>query len=168
MVYTIQIATPAVIKISILLLYLRLFSSSRKLRIATYILIGVVASYMIAFELSLIFGCRPVRKLVTPELRGTCFDIQRHALAQAAVNVATDLLVLFLPIPIVIRLHAPRRQKVALMVMFSLASMYVERGTYNTLRGAPPLLTQLTLCEQVLHRQRHAHRLHHLLPSAEQ
>ncbi len=124
-IYMLEIAAPAIIKISILLLYLRLFSASRKMRLATYFLLAFCTAYMVAFLLALGFGCRPLRKLVNPTIPGKCVSFNRHVRVQAYVNAVTDILVFLLPIPLAIRLQLPTRQKVALVLMFGIGSMYV-------------------------------------------
>lgn len=134
--YAIQIATPALVKISILLLYLRLFSSQMRMRISTFVLLGIVVAYFLAFELSHLLGCQPIKKLTQPQLPGKCYSVPKHLISQSTVNVATDLLVLVLPIPTALRLHAPRRQRVAIIVIFSLAAVYVQTRAIE--RAASP------------------------------
>jgi chromate transport protein ChrA len=118
-----QIVTPGMIKISILLLYLRLFSASRTLKRAIYGLVAFVAAYILAFELSLGFSCKPVKSLFRPELRRKCINIKNHVLAQACINVISDVLVLLVPIPTILRLKLGGRQKIATVLIFAIASM---------------------------------------------
>lgn len=121
--YIFVMAAPALVKISILLLYLRLFASKRPLRIATYVLMAFIASYLIAFELSLLLSCRPIRRLIQANVLGQCIKLGVHTTAQASFNLATDFLVLLLPIPTVLRLKTSTRNRIVLMVLFTLGSM---------------------------------------------
>lgn len=115
--------TPAAVKISILLLYLRLFSTNRRTRTAAYMLIAFIAAYLFALETSLLFGCRPLRKLSNSEIPGTCINRNQHMLAQASLNIISDLFVLALPIPIALRLRVSTRQKIGVLILFGVGSM---------------------------------------------
>jgi ABC-type multidrug transport system fused ATPase/permease subunit len=115
--------TPGVIKISILLLYLRLFSAKRTLKLVINGLIAFVAAYVLAFEISLAFSCKPIKSLFRPDVRRKCHNIKHHVLVQACVNVLSDLLVLLVPIPTVLRLQLGKRRRMAIVVIFVVASM---------------------------------------------
>jgi chromate transport protein ChrA len=118
-----QIMTPGVIKISILLLYLRLFSAKHTLKRVIYGLIAFVAAYVLAFEISLVLSCKPVKTLFRPARRRRYHNIKYHVLVQACVNVLSDLLVLLVPIPTVLQLHLSKQRRIAVLVIFIVASM---------------------------------------------
>jgi hypothetical protein len=107
------------VKVSILLLYLRIFSAGNKLKIVSYVLIAYVAGYVIAGELSLVFGCQPLRKLFYPLIKGKCRKIQIHVLTQAAFNFVADVLIVLAPIPVVWRLNFSLRYKLAVIGVFT-------------------------------------------------
>ncbi len=122
--YILQIMMPGVIKISILLLYLWLFSAKRTLKLVLNRLIAFVAAYVRAFEISLAFSCKLIKSHFRPEVRLKCHNIKHHVLVQACVNVLLDLLVLLVPIPTVLRLQLGMRRRMAIVVIFVVASMW--------------------------------------------
>ncbi|KAI9777987.1 MAG: hypothetical protein M1816_004368 [Peltula sp. TS41687] len=130
--FSISIATLAVIKISILLLYRRIFSLERGMKLAIYALLCFMVSYVLAFELSLAFSCQPVRKLIQPELPGRCFNSQAHALTNMILNIASDLLVFILPIPTSLALRLPKRRKFALLVIYLVGMMYETTRPFSS------------------------------------
>ena len=81
------------------------------------------AAYLIALELSLGFSCRPVAKLIHPELPGKCLSIAKHVRVQAWINAVSDILIFLLPLPAALRLQLPKRQKFALIFVFAVASV---------------------------------------------
>lgn len=109
-------------KFSILFLYFKL-AQLRWFRICVYTLMAVVISYSVGIIFALIFPCQPIS--ANWDLNITdykCIDKAAIYLATAAVNVITDLLLLLLPIPMVLRLQMPRSQKIALMIVFAVGS----------------------------------------------
>lgn len=109
-----------VVKLSILCLYLRIFSAGQKLKVTIYVLMFFVAGYTIAGEFSMFFGCRPLGKLLNRTIPGKCYNLQAHILAQAALNLVADFLIVFTPIPTVLSLQLPTRHKLAVIGVFML------------------------------------------------
>lgn len=86
----------------------------------------VVLGYSFAIIFALIFPCRPVALNWDVEFTdGTCINRAAIYTATAAVNIATDLALLTLPIPMIVDLQMPRVQKLGLIVIFVVGSMYV-------------------------------------------
>ena len=70
-----------------------------------------------------IFQCSPVRAaydITIPATEKRCININAFYLANAAVNILTDVLTYTLPLQLVARLRIPRRQKIGLAVMLCL------------------------------------------------
>lgn len=112
-------------KFSLLLFYNRL-SPVRWFRIAVYFLMFVVLGYSFAIIFALIFPCRPVAMNWDVTITdGECVNRAATYTATAAVNIATDIALLTLPIPMIVDLRMPRVQKVGLIVIFVVGSMYV-------------------------------------------
>ncbi|EXJ79875.1 hypothetical protein A1O3_08160 [Capronia epimyces CBS 606.96] len=109
-------------KISILYLYRRL-SPIRWFKIAIYINMAIVTTYSVALMFAFIFPCRPVRKNWDPTITGgKCVDKPAIYLANAAINAITDIMILLLPIPLVVKLQMPTVQKFALLGVFAFGS----------------------------------------------
>ncbi|KAL1858102.1 hypothetical protein Daus18300_010103 [Diaporthe australafricana] len=107
------------IKTSVLALYTRL--GDRELRRLAYIMIGVVSCQAGANVIVCIFECSPVQAaydLTITDMK--CININAFYLANAAVNISTDVLTYAIPLKMVSKLQMPRRQKVGLGIMMSL------------------------------------------------
>ncbi|KAL8682884.1 MAG: hypothetical protein Q9186_001130 [Xanthomendoza sp. 1 TL-2023] len=114
---TFYIVSLAATKISILLLYGRVFPK----REFHAVLWGVgifVAAFTIANVLFVIFSCRPIRAAWNPFVKGKCINTAAAILAVACLTTATDFIILGLPLPLVWRLHLPTIKKVQLTVVF--------------------------------------------------
>jgi hypothetical protein len=85
-----------------------------------------VSSYT-GLAFALLFACKPIAASWNPLLLGTAVCINRGAiyLAQAVIGIATDVFLLVLPIPTVLKLQMPNKQKMGLVIFFSIGSMYV-------------------------------------------
>lgn len=84
-----------------------------------------VAVYAIASVTATIFQCTPVRRAFNKALPGTCIDNGKFWYANAGFSIATDLLILFMPMTLVYQLQIPRVQKIALVIVFALGGFVV-------------------------------------------
>lgn len=70
--------------------------------------------------LGTIFTCYPVSKYWDFTVQGgVCLDRNAITYANAGINIATDLILLAIPIPLLKNLQLPRRQKFILMGVFA-------------------------------------------------
>jgi len=112
------------IKTSVLALYARLGDPT--LRRLALIMIGVVGCQASANVLTCIFQCSPVAAAWDLSITNkTCVNINAFYLANAALNIVTDLLAYSLPIRLVLKLQMPFKQKIILCVMMFLGLLYV-------------------------------------------
>lgn len=112
------------IKTSVLALYARL--GDPNLRRLALIMIAVVGCQASANVLTCIFQCNPIAAAWDLSItKKTCVNINAFYLANAALNIVTDLLAYALPIKLVVKLQMPFRQKVVLCVMMFLGLLYV-------------------------------------------
>ena len=110
-------------KISLLISY-RKFSISRWLSLAATITIAMIAAYSLAIMFAILFACTPIQKgwdITVTE--GNCINRDALYIAAVATNVATDLILLILPIPVMVQLKLPAVQKVGLLCMFAVGSL---------------------------------------------
>ena len=120
--YLPSIALP---KVSIVALYLRIFTS-RTARFTCYILIFVIVANCVSFLFASTFQCSPIAYQWDKTIEGgTCFNIEAAFKASGAPNIATDAVILVLPIPTVWKLKASWIRKLGLMVVFLTGSMLV-------------------------------------------
>lgn len=112
-------------KCSILLLYLRLFKIVSWIRWACWGLLACVIIYCVSSMIATIFQCDPIVKAFNKSLPGTCIDLAKFWYANAGFSIATDIIILLLPMPLVYQLEVPRAQKIALMAVFAIGIFVV-------------------------------------------
>lgn len=117
-------ASIPIIKISILLLYIRIFGRLRYFKAIAY-LIGVFSicwSIMVILVCS--FQCQPIQFIWDKSIEGgKCIDAPLFFIIGSAPNVVTDFVLLALPLPAVWNLHTTRAQKISLTAIFLLGSL---------------------------------------------
>ncbi|KAF2087672.1 hypothetical protein K490DRAFT_65514 [Saccharata proteae CBS 121410] len=121
-VFWIYTANLLCIKLSIVLLYRRVFSQ-RIFVIVCDALIGFITITTVASMASIVFFCLPVnyfwnQHLPNSSARGHCINWEANWLAFGAVHVATNLAIVFLPAPVLLSLQLPRREKIFVAVIF--------------------------------------------------
>lgn len=117
--------TVGVIKISILLMYTRIFPT-RGFRIAALVLGSVSVSWVIAIICVSVFQCTPIEKIWDPNVPGTCINLKGSFIGNAIPNILTDVAILSLPVKIVWGLHASVVHRLSVSFVFLLGSWYVE------------------------------------------
>lgn len=106
-------------KFAILLLCLRIFSPS-SWRYACYVVLGIVSIYTIWIFINNIMPCIPIRAYWDTRVEGWCFPKAISWFTNAGLNIFTDFLVVFLPLPGILRLQLPRKQKIGVSFVFFL------------------------------------------------
>lgn len=110
-------------KLSILFLYLQVFSPSKRTRYTTYALIGVVVATWIAETLTSAFQCTPVPLVWDHTIHGHCVDRIKMFQYYSIPNIVTDVAMLILPIPTIWTLKMSKLQKMAIIFTFLLGSL---------------------------------------------
>ncbi|OJJ45858.1 hypothetical protein ASPZODRAFT_119101 [Penicilliopsis zonata CBS 506.65] len=103
------------IKSSVLVYYTHL--ENRMLTRLAYIMLGVISCQAGSFVLVAAFQCGPIHKAWDPTVPGKCVNIDVFYLANAALNITTDLITYMLPMNVILRLHIPNRQKAGILVI---------------------------------------------------
>lgn len=119
--YFISMALP---KMSILCLYLRLFSWRGTMRVLSWILFTLVAALSTALVITACFQCIPLaffwdKKIVG----GACFDIQLFFHVQAVPGAVLDVAIMLLPVKTIWDLKMPVIKRLALVGVFAIASL---------------------------------------------
>ncbi|KAF7185066.1 Satratoxin biosynthesis SC1 cluster protein 4 [Pseudocercospora fuligena] len=110
-------------KMSILLQYQRIFPQKR-FRIANWIMMGIVISYALWRFFSAIFACVPVQAYWDISITSkTCLPRATVSFASAGLNIAIDIAITILPLPLLNKLELPKRQKRILMAVFCLGGV---------------------------------------------
>ncbi|KAH8685446.1 hypothetical protein BGZ60DRAFT_542485 [Tricladium varicosporioides] len=112
------------IKASILIQYIRIFSSVEKYIFywTCHALIWInFVFYSVGFFLE-IFACKPMAKAWDPLIEtGSCLDVHKVNIAAAAMNVVSDFVILLLPQPIIWRLNMGFKQRLGISSIFAVA-----------------------------------------------
>ena len=111
------------IKLSVLSLYRRIFPIA-KVKLIANIVQGVVIAWWIAVILVSIFSCNPINgfwdKLYT---KSKCINMEHFFIGSAVPNIATDIVILILPLREIWHLNTQRHQKIALSFIFLLGGL---------------------------------------------
>ncbi|KAL8751708.1 MAG: hypothetical protein Q9199_006234 [Rusavskia elegans] len=131
------VAGTATVKLSILLLYRRLFGSQQTFKKVLWAIGAFVLAYSIAEFLILLFQCRPMEAAwnmaIQPEY---CVNLPLAGFIIGIVNVATDIVTLMLPIRIVWSLQLERRWKIQIAGIFLSGRDLVDVSTWAFVENA--------------------------------
>ncbi|KAK2061108.1 integral membrane protein [Colletotrichum caudatum] len=112
-------------KMSLLFSYLRFFPDGRY-RIGTIAVAVACTMAHIAFFLVFLFLCTPIEKQYDPSIPadvGHCIDGVAFYLTFSSLTIIFDVLIMFLPFPVIIASQIQRRKKVALLCLFVLGAL---------------------------------------------
>ena len=109
----------AMVKISVLFFYRRIFPSRRFL-IILRIVGGFIMCYSTVQLLVFVFECIPIRGAWDPLIQAKCIHVNDMFIAMSAFDVLTGVMTLCLPIPLIWQLHVSKRSKIHLMGIFIL------------------------------------------------
>ncbi|KAK4864288.1 hypothetical protein LT330_010081 [Penicillium expansum] len=137
-------------KLSILLMYYRIFRFPY-FKTWAYIIGVFVILWVICITFLFIFICVPVQKLWYPQIPGRCINQVATWVANAVSTIATDVVILVLPIPQVWKLQLRMSEKIAVLVAFSLGFFVVFASAYrfSVLFSYTPLDSSYTLARTV-------------------
>lgn len=117
-----------VVKISILLFYRRLFIV-RPFKIASAVMITIVAGWAVSFTIAMVAQCNPPSyfwRLFEKDYPTHCIDVFVMYEGLAISDLILDVLVLALPIPMVASLHLPWKTKIQVLDILMLGSVYAR------------------------------------------
>ncbi|OTB12729.1 hypothetical protein K445DRAFT_25441 [Daldinia sp. EC12] len=113
--------TLALLKFSVLCLYRKVFSSSTRFCRFTWVLTALVTEWMLQIILATNLQCVPISATWDPTIidQSTCINYGVEALVAYVMNITTDLTILSMPIPLVLRLNTSKSQKRRLIIVFA-------------------------------------------------
>ena len=110
-------------KMSILFTYLRVFTH-RTYRHTTYALMVIVIASWLGYGFAVSFQCHPVTFVWDKNISGvTCINLEALYKAVNGPMIATDLVMIALPIPMVWHLKTTRLRKAGLTLAFAAGGM---------------------------------------------
>ena len=105
-------------KLSILTLYLRIFTG-RRTRTITFIIIGFVLVMAPAYLVALLLLCNPIRYFWDKTLLGgQCLDFNFYARSLGLPNILIDVAMLITPLPAIWGLEASIARRIGVTLMF--------------------------------------------------
>ena len=114
----------ALVKVSILLLYHRLFGVNQWFRTGICVAGALTVMWWIAAFLDSIFQCVPVQAFWDKSIQNPkCQDIRASALGTGIANMILDIMLLIIPLPMIWKLQVSRRIKVSLTGIFMLGAL---------------------------------------------
>ena len=106
-------------KVALIILYHRIMERKPLYVWTLHIISAIVCGYSIAIIFALIFACNPIARGWDASITtGYCVNRSGLYIATAATNIATDLALIIVPIPLVLGLQMPKVQKFGLFAMF--------------------------------------------------
>ncbi|KAG9250314.1 uncharacterized protein F5Z01DRAFT_683959 [Emericellopsis atlantica] len=129
-------------KAYILALSLRIFVQ-RWFCISCYVLLGVILSYTFATTFSSIFQCNPINGAWDKSTSPKCIDLTVNWYSNAGFSIATDILILLLPMQPIWACKLPINQKRALILVFALGGFVTVTSIMHDIAS-----TLWTLIEQ--------------------
>jgi hypothetical protein len=117
-------------KITLLILYLRLFvtTSYSKLRLLTWVMIGLTTAVTITWTFLIMLQCTPVAKAWETTLPGKCVNMTAVFYSHAGINILLDFIVYIMPIPMLWGVNRPLRDRLALIIIFAIGGFVCIMG----------------------------------------
>ena len=83
-------------------------------------MLGLVISYLVATTAATIWQCTPIERAWNMKVPGTCISLTKNWYANAGFAIATDVIILCLPMQPLWTSSLQKSQKLALMFVFAL------------------------------------------------
>lgn len=108
-------------KLSILSLYLYIAPPSR-FQTAVYVLLVITTAWLVALTVTNFLFCIPLHSYWEVDFEGesTCIAEVPYYVAFTSLDLFLDTVIYMLPLPVLIPLRMPKRQKIILMGVFGL------------------------------------------------
>ena len=108
-------------KISILLLYRRIFCPQKKSRFdrGIRLFIVILSLFYVANTFLKIFQCMPRSRIWDKRVPGRCLDLGDVLTASGAFNALTDIILLLIPVKVSWNLNTSAKRKVAVVLLFT-------------------------------------------------
>ncbi|TQS36145.1 hypothetical protein Golomagni_03412 [Golovinomyces magnicellulatus] len=115
----IYIIVQTMTKISVLLLYHRIFPQRWFRRIIIF-LICIMFVHCIAFGVVIITACKPIKSFWHKEIKGRCIDVRAVGVVGAAFSIGEDVTFLLLPVPLIWKLKLKPSRKIGIILILTI------------------------------------------------
>jgi hypothetical protein len=120
----------------------RMMSGTTHKKWVKFVAAWVITGY-IAVQIAFWTACIPLRGYWSvPAISPQCTTLEHYAIVQASFNISSDLLIIAIPIPMVVSLVLPLKQKISLGLLFSMGSFVVRSHSQPKMR--PPIANPIT------------------------
>lgn len=117
------------IKLSLLFLWKRIFARARRFVLLCWVMIGIISAWFIAFFFATLFQCgtrwdwnwAPISFFLTQ-----CVDTLDMLTSFTATDLFTDFIIMFMPVPLIWKLHMPLRKKIGVTCIFMVGLLLVN------------------------------------------
>ncbi|KAF1942649.1 hypothetical protein EJ02DRAFT_433890 [Clathrospora elynae] len=113
------------LKACMLFMFTRMMKATTNLKWIKFVAAWVIVGWL-AVQIAFFTACRPfVGYWGMPPPNPQCTTLQRYAIVQAAFNLSSDILIIAIPIPMIVSLSLPLRQKIGLGILFSMGTFVI-------------------------------------------
>lgn len=116
------VSTLPIVKISVLLFYYRIFPQ-KPFRWAMYGVGGFLFLFLLSSWLGVVLQCLPIRSMWQPNIPHRCVDQVKYYVAQGSLNFVSDVVVVLMPVPLLLKLQLPMQKRLRLVVVFLLGGL---------------------------------------------
>lgn len=115
------------IKSTILLLYLRIFSPTRRTRldIAIRAFILIICGFYFTISIAKICQCLPRGRIWDKTVRGSCINLPVLLATSGLFNIVSDVAMLLVPLKGIWNLQMSRKRKIGIYFIFTVGAMWV-------------------------------------------
>ena len=108
-------------KVSILLLYRRIFSPQKKSRFdqGIRLFIVILSLFYVSNTFLKVFQCTPRSRIWDKRVPGTCLNLGNVLTASGAFNTLTDILLLAIPVKVSWNLNTSAKRKIGVVILFT-------------------------------------------------
>lgn len=106
------------------MLYYRLFSVSTTMTYGLKAIGSMSILWCVELMFGTVFQCLPIKALFEPNTPGSrCINAQIGFIVTEALNCALDVVLIGMPIPLVVKLRLPKRERAAIGSMLLLGGL---------------------------------------------
>ena len=114
------------IKVSILLMYRRVFAVDSPFRLQSFLVGVFVLAFWFAASITRICFCRPIGYIwMGLDLKKHCLPYKRFWMAEGIIDILVDIVILALPVRMVLKTSLSPKQKASVMFLFLLGGLSV-------------------------------------------
>jgi hypothetical protein len=93
---------------------------------------GFVVCWFTAVTLTVTFQCTPVSFAWDKNVPdGRCIDFKSFIFSTAVINVLTDVVIVFMPVPVIWKLQMPSTKKIGICGIFLLGSIVILASIFR-------------------------------------